>query len=116
VFVSPGVKRRTVIDGLSSDSRMTGAGQSGPSGQVEPGLDSGPLRARGQGRRRVYRNVAFVPSCNDGGRDAAALKGASRDVLAPYGVWWADWASTSDQWISTGWARRHRRSTGSAAR
>jgi len=49
-----------------------------------------------------YRNVAFVPSYNDGGLDAAALKGASRDVLAPYGVWWADWASTSDQWISTG--------------
>jgi hypothetical protein len=49
-----------------------------------------------------YRNVAFVPSYNDGGLDAAALKGASRDVLAPYGVWWADGASTSDQWIATG--------------
>ncbi|MYS24527.1 hypothetical protein GA0115240_165112 [Streptomyces sp. DvalAA-14] len=49
-----------------------------------------------------YRNVAFVPSYDDGGLDAGALKGASRDVLAPYGVWWADWASTSDQWIASG--------------
>jgi hypothetical protein len=49
-----------------------------------------------------YRNIAFVPSYNDSGRDAAALKNAARDVLAPYGVWWADWASTSDEWINTG--------------
>lgn len=49
-----------------------------------------------------YRNVAFVPSYDDGGLDARALKGASRGVLAPYGVWWADGASTSDQWIASG--------------
>ncbi|WP_329137273.1 hypothetical protein OG552_27170 [Streptomyces sp. NBC_01476] len=49
-----------------------------------------------------YRNVAFVPSYDDGGLDARALKGASRDVLAPFGVWWADGASTSDQWIASG--------------
>ncbi|MFC4035092.1 trypsin-like serine peptidase [Streptomyces polygonati] len=49
-----------------------------------------------------YRNVAFVPSYDDGGLDADALKGAPRDVLAPYGVWWADGASTSDQWIASG--------------
>lgn len=49
-----------------------------------------------------YRNIAFVPSYNDGGKSAADLRGASRDVLAPYGVFWADWASTSDEWISTG--------------
>ncbi|WP_328916569.1 MULTISPECIES: trypsin-like serine peptidase [unclassified Streptomyces] len=49
-----------------------------------------------------YRNLVFVPSYNDGGKDAAALKNAGRDVLAPYGVYWADWASTSDQWISGG--------------
>lgn len=49
-----------------------------------------------------YRNIAFVPAYNDGGRSAAALKGARRDVLAPYGVFWADGASTSQQWIDTG--------------
>jgi hypothetical protein len=49
-----------------------------------------------------YRNIAFVPAYNDGAASTAALKGAQRDVLAPYGVFWADWASTSDQWISTG--------------
>lgn len=49
-----------------------------------------------------YRNIAFVPAYNDGGRDADALKGASRSTLAPYGVFWADWASTSDEWIAQG--------------
>ncbi|MFI1094995.1 trypsin-like serine peptidase [Streptomyces sp. NPDC020917] len=49
-----------------------------------------------------YRNIAFVPAYNDGGRTAAGLKGATRNVLAPLGVFWADWASTSDQWIDEG--------------
>jgi hypothetical protein len=49
-----------------------------------------------------YRNIAFVPAYNDGARSAARLKGAGRDVLAPYGVFWADWASTSDRWIDEG--------------
>ena len=49
-----------------------------------------------------YRNIAFVPAYNDGGRTAAGLKGANRNVLAPLGVFWADWASTSDQWIDEG--------------
>lgn len=49
-----------------------------------------------------YRNIAFVPDYNDAGLSADRLKGASRDRLAPYGVFWADWASTSDQWIAGG--------------
>ncbi|WP_030204503.1 serine protease [Streptomyces sp. NRRL S-87] len=49
-----------------------------------------------------YRNIAFVPSYNDAGRSAARLKGATRDEVAPYGVWWGDWAQTSDQWIAGG--------------
>ncbi|MFZ3494253.1 trypsin-like serine peptidase [Streptomyces sp. 5.8] len=49
-----------------------------------------------------YRNIAFVPSYNDKGKSAAALKGAPREEVAPYGVWWSDWAQTSDQWIATG--------------
>ncbi|MFF1558799.1 trypsin-like serine peptidase [Streptomyces sp. NPDC058279] len=49
-----------------------------------------------------YRNIAFVPSYNNAGKSAAALKGAPRDQVAPYGVWWSDWAQTSDQWIATG--------------
>ncbi|GAB1327149.1 trypsin-like serine peptidase [Streptomyces sennicomposti] len=51
-----------------------------------------------------YRNIAFVPSYNDAGRSAAQLQGASRDEVAPYGVWWGDWAQTSDQWIASGGA------------
>ncbi|MGW1763030.1 trypsin-like serine peptidase [Streptomyces sp. NPDC002073] len=49
-----------------------------------------------------YRNIAFVPSYNDAGRSAQELKDASRDQVAPYGVWWSDWAQTSDQWIAEG--------------
>ncbi|MFH8220806.1 trypsin-like serine peptidase [Streptomyces sp. NPDC018057] len=49
-----------------------------------------------------YRNIAFVPSYNDAGRSAAQLQGATREQIAPYGVWWGDWAQTSDQWIEQG--------------
>jgi hypothetical protein len=49
-----------------------------------------------------FRNIAFVPSYNDLGQSQTALAGVSRDVLAPFGVWWADRATTSQQWIDTG--------------
>ncbi|MEU2060006.1 hypothetical protein [Streptomyces sp. NPDC013455] len=49
-----------------------------------------------------YRNIAFVPSYNDQGRSAAELENAGRAEVAPYGVWWADAAKTSQQWISEG--------------
>jgi V8-like Glu-specific endopeptidase len=49
-----------------------------------------------------YRNIAFVPSYNDKGLSATQMKGASEQDVAPYGVWWADWAETSSQWIATG--------------
>ncbi|MEU0673083.1 hypothetical protein ABZ330_09325 [Streptomyces sp. NPDC006172] len=49
-----------------------------------------------------YRNLAFVPSYNDAGMPAKQLETASKKQLAPYGVWWADWAQTSDQWIAQG--------------
>ncbi|MHC3394784.1 trypsin-like serine peptidase, partial [Streptomyces lavendulocolor] len=49
-----------------------------------------------------YRNIAFVPSYNDSGRTGADLENATREEMAPYGVWWGDWAQTSEQWISQG--------------
>ncbi|MCD7443151.1 hypothetical protein K4B79_33645 [Streptomyces lincolnensis] len=51
-----------------------------------------------------YRNIAFVPSYNNEGRTAAELQNATREEAAPYGVWWGDWAQTSDQWIEQGGA------------
>ncbi|MFD3733300.1 trypsin-like serine peptidase [Streptomyces sp. NPDC058632] len=51
-----------------------------------------------------YRNIAFVPSYNDAARPAGELEGATEDEVAPYGVWWGDWAQTSDQWIEQGGA------------
>ncbi|MEE1819643.1 hypothetical protein PUR59_32060 [Streptomyces sp. SP18ES09] len=49
-----------------------------------------------------YRNIAFVPSYNDAAMETAQLEKATREQIAPYGVWWADWVKTSDQWISQG--------------
>jgi V8-like Glu-specific endopeptidase len=49
-----------------------------------------------------YKNLMFVPSYNDSGKSAAALENATREELAPKGVWWADWAQTSSQWIDSG--------------
>ncbi|MGW7416889.1 trypsin-like serine peptidase [Streptomyces sp. NPDC054863] len=47
-----------------------------------------------------YRNIAFVPSYNDQAK--AVSKSTPRKQVAPYGVWWAKSALTSDQWISQG--------------
>ncbi|MGW0615077.1 trypsin-like serine peptidase [Streptomyces sp. NPDC002788] len=49
-----------------------------------------------------YRNIAFVPSYNDDGKPVEALENATREDVAPYGVWWGDWAQTSDRWIEQG--------------
>ncbi|WP_432136290.1 trypsin-like serine peptidase [Streptomyces sp. bgisy154] len=49
-----------------------------------------------------YRNIAFVPSYNDPAMPADRLESATREQVAPYGVWWGDWAQTSDQWIEQG--------------
>ncbi|MGC3002122.1 trypsin-like serine peptidase [Streptomyces sp. G35A] len=49
-----------------------------------------------------YRNLVFVPAYNDLGKSEADLAGASASEVAPYGNWWADWASTSNGWIQGG--------------
>lgn len=49
-----------------------------------------------------YRNVAFVPAYNNSVMTGAALHNATRQEVAPYGVWWADGAQTSNQWIEQG--------------
>ncbi|MFE7549389.1 trypsin-like serine peptidase [Streptomyces gardneri] len=49
-----------------------------------------------------YRNIAFVPSYNDAALPTSDLEKATREQIAPYGVWWADWVKTSDEWIAEG--------------
>ncbi|WP_267243766.1 trypsin-like serine peptidase [Streptomyces sp. PR69] len=49
-----------------------------------------------------YRNIAFVPSYNDNARPTAELENTPKEEIAPFGVWWGDWAQTSEQWISEG--------------
>jgi hypothetical protein len=48
-----------------------------------------------------YRNLVFVPSYNNDGLSTAELQ-ADPGKQAPHGLWWADWAQTSDQWIAQG--------------
>ncbi|WP_173476381.1 hypothetical protein [Streptomyces sp. 150FB] len=49
-----------------------------------------------------YRNLAFVPAYNNTALPTAQLNTAPKETIAPDGVWWADWAQTSQQWISGG--------------
>ncbi|MEV5318531.1 hypothetical protein AB0K92_12910 [Streptomyces sp. NPDC052687] len=49
-----------------------------------------------------YRNIVFVPAFNDLGKSEAQLNNADPVEIAPYGNWWADWASTSNGWIEGG--------------
>ncbi|WP_326606104.1 trypsin-like serine peptidase [Streptomyces sp. NBC_01800] len=49
-----------------------------------------------------YRNIAFVPSYNNSGLSIAELQNAPKEQIAPYGVWWGQWAQTSEQWIADG--------------
>lgn len=49
-----------------------------------------------------YRNIAFVPAYNNSGMSVAELENATKEQIAPYGVWWGQWAQTSEQWISQG--------------
>ncbi|MZD06272.1 hypothetical protein GTW43_14390 [Streptomyces sp. SID5785] len=49
-----------------------------------------------------YRNIMFVPSYNDLGKSADALRNATQQEIAPYGSYWADWVSTSNEWIDGG--------------
>ncbi|MGW2288892.1 trypsin-like serine peptidase [Streptomyces phaeochromogenes] len=51
-----------------------------------------------------YRNIAFVPSYNNDAMSATELATATKEEVAPYSLWWADWAQTSDQWIEQGGA------------
>ncbi|MCM1973943.1 serine protease [Streptomyces sp. G1] len=49
-----------------------------------------------------YRNIVFVPAYNDLGKSETDLANAGSTQIAPYGNWWADWASTSNEWIQGG--------------
>ncbi|WP_263165140.1 trypsin-like serine peptidase [Streptomyces sp. SCSIO ZS0520] len=49
-----------------------------------------------------YRNIAFVPSYNDNGKQGAALQSATQQEIQPYGQFWADWVATSNEWIEGG--------------
>jgi hypothetical protein len=43
-----------------------------------------------------------VPSYNNSGMSTKELQDAPKEKVAPYEVWWGDWAQTSAQWINQG--------------
>ncbi|MFC9926484.1 trypsin-like serine peptidase [Streptomyces sp. NPDC127190] len=51
-----------------------------------------------------YRNIAFVPSFDNTGRYNISQAGQNirSRAVSPYGIWWADWATTSGTWIKGG--------------
>ncbi|MBW1595507.1 serine protease [Streptomyces sp. JJ38] len=60
----------------------------------------------GGGNAGWFRNIMFVPSYNDRGRSPSQLNSAPRHEVAPYKIWWADWAQTTNYWIQRGDALR----------
>ncbi|MDT0346650.1 trypsin-like serine peptidase [Streptomyces litchfieldiae] len=51
-----------------------------------------------------YRNLSFVPAYNNNGLSAQEVATAPYEEVAPYGVYWANYVSTTDYWINTGTA------------
>ncbi|MGP4114175.1 trypsin-like serine peptidase [Streptomyces sp. 4N509B] len=49
-----------------------------------------------------YRNVIFVPYYNPGALSAEELAQAPFEEVAPHGIWWADYVSTTQYWVDNG--------------
>lgn len=48
------------------------------------------------------RNIVFVPSYNDNGVPMNQVGSAPTQQVTPYGRFWADWITTSGEWINMG--------------
>ncbi|MFI1199099.1 hypothetical protein K2224_10290 [Streptomyces sp. BHT-5-2] len=48
------------------------------------------------------RNIVFVPSYNDQGVPMSQVGTSPTEQVTPYGRFWADWISTSGEWIDMG--------------
>ncbi|MEO3753973.1 hypothetical protein [Streptomyces sp. B6B3] len=49
-----------------------------------------------------YRNISFVPYYNNNALSTDELYSAGLEEAAPYGVWWADYVSTTQYWVDSG--------------
>jgi V8-like Glu-specific endopeptidase len=49
-----------------------------------------------------YRNVMFVPAFNENGFPPDELQNAPLEQIAPHGLWWADYVSTTEYWLTQG--------------
>ncbi|MFG2398666.1 trypsin-like serine peptidase [Streptomyces lydicus] len=48
------------------------------------------------------RNIVFVPAYNDNGVPMSQVSGTPSQQITPYGRFWADWITTSGEWINMG--------------
>ncbi|MFF8369069.1 trypsin-like serine peptidase [Streptomyces lydicus] len=48
------------------------------------------------------RNIVFVPAYNDNGVPMSQVAGTPSQQITPYGRFWADWITTSGEWINMG--------------
>ncbi|MBA0051957.1 hypothetical protein E0L36_13950 [Streptomyces sp. AJS327] len=48
------------------------------------------------------RNITFVPAYNNKGLSPRQVQSAQRSDVMPYGEYWAEWAQTTNYWISEG--------------
>ncbi|MFG2290062.1 trypsin-like serine peptidase [Streptomyces sp. NPDC048595] len=48
------------------------------------------------------RNIVFVPSYNDNGAPMGQVGNLPAQQVTPYGRFWADWITTSGEWINMG--------------
>lgn len=49
-----------------------------------------------------YRNIVFVPYYNPNALPAEESLNAPIEEVAPYGVWWSNYVSTTEYWVSNG--------------
>ncbi|MGP3971693.1 trypsin-like serine peptidase [Streptomyces sp. 6N223] len=49
-----------------------------------------------------YRNIVFVPYYNPNGLPADESLQAPLEEIAPHGVWWSNYVSTTDYWVQNG--------------
>ncbi|MDC7337306.1 trypsin-like serine peptidase [Streptomyces lydicus] len=48
------------------------------------------------------RNIVFVPAYNDNGVPMSQVSATPSQQITPYGRFWADWITTSGEWINMG--------------
>jgi len=105
VYVSP---LKALSNDIEKNLREPLAGIADEAGKM--GLLAPAIRvAVRTGDRTVFEitvpsvRIAFVPSYNNNANlSNRQITDPRAKAVSPYGIWWADWATTSSQWIKGG--------------